>query len=80
MLTFVVATFTSPEMIGTDVNSFLWSLPLVAAIAVVWKALKVKEISPGNFIKETAVLAGTLLVFLIIVAIGLYAVTWIVTE
>lgn len=80
MLISTLATFTAPENIGTDVKSFLWLLPLVAAIAVVYKALKVKEITPANFIKQAIVLSGTILVFMIIVAIGLYVVTWLITE
>ena len=80
MLISTLATFTAPENIGTDVKSFLWLLPLVAAIAVVYKALKVKEITPANFIKQAIVLSGTILVFMIIVAIGLYAITWLITE
>ena len=80
MLISTLATFTAPENIGTDVKSFLWLLPLVAAIAVVYKALKVKEITPANFIKQAIILSGTILVFMIIVAIGLYVVTWLITE
>ena len=76
----VLAGFTSPETIGTDVKSFIWLLPLAVAIAVVYKALKVKQVRPVNFIKEAIVLSATILVFLFLVAAGLYAISWIITK
>ena len=75
-----MATFASPQSIGTNAASFVWLLPLVVAIAVVYKALKVKEISAANFTRQAIVLSGTILVFMIVVAIGLYVVAWIITE
>ena len=80
MLMMILATFTAPEIIETNPASFLWLLPLVAAIAVVWKALKLKEISAAKFIKEVAILFISGIVLIVIVAIGLYVVTWITTQ
>ncbi len=80
MFILTLAAFTAPENIGIDMKSFLWLLPLVAAIAIVYKALKVKEITPADFIKQALILSGTILVFMIIVAMGLYVITWLITE
>ncbi len=77
---FVMATFTIPEKIGTDPQSMLWLLPLVAAIAVVYKATKLPEIKAANFIKEAVVLFGSIVIFMIITALVLCASAWLITE
>jgi putative effector of murein hydrolase len=51
---FTLAAFTAPEQIGLNPLSMLWLLPLVAAIAVVYKALKVPKVNFRAFTKEAA--------------------------
>ena len=58
----------------------LWLLPLVASIAVVYKATKVHEVRPWPFARESAVLFGSILIFILVAAVILYLVTWGVTE
>ena len=77
---FIMASFTIPEQIGTTPQSMLWLLPLVAAIAIVYKATKLPEIKAVNFIKEAVVLFGSIVVFMFVTAIVLYAVAWLVLE
>ena len=77
---FVMASFTTPEEIGTNPQSMLWLLPLTVAIAVVYKAMKVPTITRNNFIKEVSVLFGSIAIFIIITALVLYAFAWLVTE
>ncbi len=79
MTEFVLATFTSPQQIGTNPQEVLWILPLVAAIAIVYKAAKLPTIKFGNFIKESVTLFGSIIVFIIIIALCLYAFTWLAT-
>lgn len=76
----LVANFTVPENIGVTPQSMLWLLPLVAAIAVVYKATKVPKITAGHFIKETAVLFGSIVVFMVVTALILCASAWLITE
>jgi hypothetical protein len=76
----VMASFTIPEKISTDPQSMLWLLPLVAAIAVVYKATKLPEIKAANFIKEAVVLFGSIVVFMFVTALILYAIAWLVIE
>ena len=76
----IVATFTAPEHIGTDPGSVLWVLPLAASIAVVYKATKVSKVAPRVFVKESALLFGSIIVFIVVAAVILYGLTWIVTE
>jgi hypothetical protein len=76
----VMADFTAPEEIGTNPQSLLLLLPLVAAIAVIYKATKLPHISAGNFLKESVALFCSIVVFMVITAIVLSGVAWLVTE
>lgn len=76
----ILATFTSPEQIGTNPKSMLWLLPLAAAIAVGYKATKLSTITTGNFIKEVLLLFGSMIAFMVITAVVLWIFTWAVTE
>ena len=77
---FIIASFTAPEEIGANPQSILWLLPLAAAIAIVYKATKVPTITARNFIKEAAILFGSIVVFIIITALALYTLAWFITE
>ena len=76
---YVLATFTEPKMFGPTPQSMLWLLPLVAAIAIIYKATKLPTIKAGNFIKETALLFGSIVVFIVIAALILHALAWFIT-
>ena len=71
----ITATFTTPETIGNDIRYFFWLLPLAAAISIVYKALKVREISASNFLKEVSILFCTIILFMAAVAAVLLAIT-----
>lgn len=75
-----MATFTKPEQIGTNMLSMFWLFPLTAAIVIVYKATKLPKITPANFIKEAAVLFGSIIVFIIITAVVLHGMGWLITE
>ena len=80
MTTLLLADFSVPETIGVSPQSMLWLLPLVASIAVVYKATKVPKITAVNFLKETAILFGSIVIFMIITALVLCASAWFITE
>ena len=75
-----LASFTTPMRIDTSPASLLWLIPLVAAIAVVYKATKVHRIKAYPFIKESAILFGSIMVFLGVAAVILFALAWVVTD
>jgi hypothetical protein len=75
---FVIATFTAPENFGANPQSMLWLLPLVAAIAIIYKATKLPAIKAANFIKETSILFGSIIVFIIIAALTLHVFAWLI--
>ncbi len=78
--TFVLASFTIPERVGVTPLSMLWLLPLVASIAVVYKATKVPRITAAHFFKESVLLFGSIVVFMAVTAIVLCVLAWIITE
>lgn len=73
----VIASFTMPLNITTNAAMTLWLLPLAAAVAVIYKVLKLPEIKPVGFIKETVVLFGSIIVFLAVSAVVLLIVAWL---
>ncbi len=77
---FIIATFTVPESIGANPQVIFWLLPLMAAIVIVYKATKLPTITAGDFLKETAVLFSSIIVFIFMIALVLYALAWLITE
>lgn len=76
----LLAGFTTPIRIDTTAASMLWLLPLVATLAIVYKATKVHTIRWKSFLRETAVLFGSIIVFIIIAALVIQTVAWLATE
>ncbi|MHC4109570.1 MAG: hypothetical protein ACYSUY_00755 [Planctomycetota bacterium] len=77
---FIIATFTVPENVGTNPQTMLFLLPLVAAIAIIYKVTKLPVITASNFIKEAAVLFGSIIVFIIIAALTLHVFALLITS
>jgi hypothetical protein len=80
IIAFITATFTTPENISVTPQSMLWLLPLAAAIAIVYKATKMPKIQATDFLKEVAILFGSIVVFMVITAFVLCAVAWLIIE
>jgi hypothetical protein len=74
MMTLILASFTSPIYIGSTASALLWALPLIAVISIVYKAIKLDEIKPGDFVKQVFLLFGSILVFMAVTAIIIFAV------
>lgn len=77
---YIIASFSQPINIGVNQQSMLWLLPLVAAISIVYKTTKIENIKFFSFLKEVVVLFGSIVVFMIITAITLYAIEWLLLE
>lgn len=77
---FIIATFTTPEQIGTTSLSMLWLIPLAAAIAIVYKATKPPKITAKTFLKEIAVVFGSIVISLALIALALCVLAWLITE
>lgn len=76
----LIATFTTPQTIQTNPALMLWMLPLAASMAITYKATKLPTITPANFIKEAAILFASIVIIITIIALALYALTWLITE
>jgi hypothetical protein len=76
----LLAAFTAPEDIKMNPQSMLWMLPLAAAVAIVYKATKLHKITARLFLKETALLFTSIVVFIIAAAAVLWFVTWLAIE
>ena len=71
---YVLAGFTSPVYIGTTAKALLLALPLIAVISTVYKAIKVEEIKFASFLRESILLFGSIVAFMIITAIVIFAI------
>jgi len=69
---YLLAGFMSPVDITTSAKALLLALPLIAVIAVVYKAIKVDEIKLISFLRETILLFGSILAFMIITAVVIF--------
>ena len=78
--TFTIAIFTAPEHISTAPQSMLWLIPLAVAIAIVYKATKLPEIKFANFLKESVLLFGSIVIFMLVTALVLYFIAWLIIE
>lgn len=68
----MLASFTRPWDIGATPGALLFALPLIAVVAVVYKATKIEKITLASFIKTSAILFGSIVVFMVLTAIGLF--------
>ena len=73
-LNYILAGFMTPVHIGTNPYSLLLALPLIAVIAVAYKATKIDEIRLWNFIAQCLILFGSIVIFMALIAVGLYVV------
>lgn len=76
----VLATFSVPENIGTTPASMLWMLPLLAAIAVVYKTNKLRVIFWKSIIREVVILFGVLCGFMILAIVVLNLLVWLINQ
>ncbi len=76
---FITAAFTAPESLGTDPKSIMLMFPLLASIAVIYKATKTRIIFPLKFTKDVLSLFVTICVVMIFAAVTLQVITWLLT-
>ena len=75
---FLLASFTSPTNICTNPAEMLWILPLAASIAITYKATKLPTITLTKFLKESAILFGSIVIFITITALILLTAAWLI--
>ena len=67
----LLAIFTEPMFLPTEPVSLLWVLPICLSVSLVYKAIKIEEFRPGLFVREVVFLFGTIIVFLLVIAVVL---------
>ncbi len=75
----LLANFTTPENIGMTAGSVLWTFPLLASVAFIYKATKVRVIFLRRFFRDVGILFCTLSVVMILVAVILHIIVRILT-
>ena len=75
----ILANFAKPVHIGTTPASLLWMFPLLASIAIVYKAIKLRVLFWGKFFREVGILFLTISVFMIITGLALNILVWLMT-
>ena len=75
----LLATFTTPENIGMTAGSVLWIFPLLASVAFIYKATKMRVIFLRRFFRDVGILFCTLSVVMILVAVILHIIVRILT-
>ncbi len=75
----LLATFTTPENIGMTAGSVLWIFPLLASVAFIYKATKMRVIFLWRFFRDVGILFCTLSVVMILVAVILHIIVRILT-
>lgn len=75
----IIASFTHPINIGTTPQSMFWLFPLAVAGVVVYKAMKVRQITFKHFLKQTTALFLFLIGLLIIITLAIYVISLIET-
>jgi hypothetical protein len=76
----LLATLTMPESVGTDPVSMLWMFPVVAAIAMVYKATKMRVLFFRRFLVESLLLFVTVSGFMIMAILVLNLISWLITS
>lgn len=76
----ILANFTAPEQIGMNPRTMLWMLPLAAAIASIYKAIKLHDFTFKAFFRQAFILFVSIVVFIIAAGAALSLIAYIVTE
>lgn len=79
-LGFMLASFTAPIEIGTTPSSMLWMFPLLAAIALVYKATKMRVMFTKKYLIESLLLFLSISAFMTTAIIVLNLLSWLITS
>lgn len=76
----LLASLTAPIEIGTTPASMLWMFPLLAAIAMVYKATKMRVLLTRKYLLESLLLFLSVSGFMILAIVALNLLSWLVTS
>jgi DNA phosphorothioation-dependent restriction protein DptG len=76
----ILASFTAPIEIGTTPDSMLWMFPLLAAIALAYKATRMRVIFIKKYLLKSLLLFLSVSGFMIMAIIVLNLLSWLLTS
>ena len=76
----VLAAFTAPIEIGTNPAALLWMFPLIAAIALVYKATKMRVLFMKKYLLASLLLFLSVSSFMIMAIAVLNLLSWLITS
>ena len=77
---FILAAFTAPFEIGTTPSSMLWMFPLLAAIALVYKATKMRVLFTKKYLQQSLLLFLSVSGFMVMAIAVLNLLSWLITS
>ncbi|MHC4288039.1 MAG: hypothetical protein ACYSO7_13535 [Planctomycetota bacterium] len=76
----ILASFSAPIEIGTTPASMLWMFPLLAAIALVYKATKMRVLFTKKYLIQSLLLFLSVSGFMVMAIVVLNLLSWLVTS
>ena len=76
----ILASFSAPIEIGTTPASMLWMFPLLAAIALVYKATKMRVLFTKKYLIQSLLLFLLVSGFMVMAIVVLNLLSWLVTS
>ena len=76
----ILASFSAPTEIGTTPASMLWMFPLLAAIALVYKATKMRVLFTKKYLQQSALLFLSVSGFMVMAIAVLNLLSWMITS
>ena len=75
----LLASFTNPISIGTNPTSMLWMFPLLAAVAIIYKVVKMRVMFMRKYFKEVFILFVSISIFIVLIGVGLHILVYFLT-
>ena len=79
-LSIALGSFTSPVNIGTDALSMLWMFPILAGVALIYKAVKLRVMFMGKYFREVSVLFLSISIFIVLVGVAMHVLVHFMTR
>lgn len=78
-LSIALGSFTGPIDIGTDAASMLWMFPILAGVALIYKAVKMRVMFMGKYFKEVIILFLSISIFIVMIGVALHVLVYFMT-
>lgn len=80
ILSIALGSLTSPIDIGTDAMSMLWMFPVLAGVALIYKAVKLRVMFMGKYFREVFILFVSISIFIMLVGVAMHVLVHFMTK